>query len=278
MFLNYFYNGTASIPRRLKVNEKTSAHRSLKVKSLPMENAVTIKNLNKTYRGGHQALKNLNLEIKQGEIFALLGPNGAGKTSLINIICGLSTKTSGEISVLGKDPVKDFRFTRKKIGLVQQELNHDPFLKIREIIATQGGYYGVKNPEGRALELLATVNLSDKAEMSSRVLSGGMKRRIMIAKALVHDPEIIFLDEPTAGVDIEIRANLWNVVRDLKKRGKTIVLTTHYLEEAEELADRIGFINKGEIVLVEDAKALLARYGAKLNDIYVDIIQNGKVA
>lgn len=241
-----------------------------------MESAVSLKNLNKTYKSGHQALKDVTLDIPQGEIFALLGPNGAGKTSLINIVCGLSTKTSGEVRVLGKDPVKDFRFTRSKLGLVQQEINNDPFMSIREIIKVQGGYYGLTNLDDKVTEILATVELADKAKTNARFLSGGMKRRVMIAKALIHDPEIIFLDEPTAGVDVELRTNMWNVIRDLKRRGKTIILTTHYLEEAEELADRIAFINKGEIVLVEEAKALLARYGTKLQDIYLDIIQKGK--
>lgn len=242
-----------------------------------MDEAVSIKKLNKTYASGHQALKNVDLEIKKGEIFALLGPNGAGKTSLINAVCGLSKKTSGEISVLGKDPNIDYRFTRRKIGLVQQEVNNDPFLKIREIIETQGGYFGIKNIKEHVDEILKIVELTDKAETNARFLSGGMKRRVMIAKALVHDPEILFLDEPTAGVDVELRTNLWNVVRDLKAKGKTIILTTHYLEEAEELADRIAFINKGEIVLVEETKSLLSRYGSKLQEIYLDIINKGKV-
>ena len=238
-------------------------------------NVLHIRNLNKTYANGFVALHDVSLDIKKGEIFGLLGPNGAGKTTIINIVTGLSKKTSGEVLVMGKDPVKDFRFTRSKIGLVQQEINNDPFMKIGEIVKIQGGYYGLTNLDSKVDDILRTVQLYDKRKSIGRHLSGGMKRRVMIAKALIHDPEILFLDEPTAGVDVELRTNLWDVIRNLRERGKTIILTTHYLEEAEELADRIAFINHGRILLVEDTKSLLARYGSKMHDIYLDVIKNG---
>ena len=238
-------------------------------------NVLHIRNLNKTYANGFVALHDVSLDIKKGEIFGLLGPNGAGKTTIINIVTGLSKKTSGEVLVMGKDPVKDFRFTRSKIGLVQQEINNDPFMKIGEIVKIQGGYYGLTNLDSKVDDILRTVQLYDKRKSIGRHLSGGMKRRVMIAKALIHDPEILFLDEPTAGVDVELRTNLWDVIRNLRERGKTIILTTHYLEEAEELADRIAFINHGRILLVEDTESLLARYGSKMHDIYLDVIKNG---
>lgn len=233
---------------------------------------IKIKNLNKVYANSFQALRNINLEIRQGEIFSLLGPNGAGKTTLINIITGLTNKTSGEVLVFGKDVVRDYRFTRSKIGLVQQEINNDFFFKIREIVKIQGGYFGVNNLDARVEDILKKVSLWDKRNQTGRTLSGGMKRRVMIAKALVHDPEIIFLDEPTAGVDVELRANLWNLVKSLRDQGKTIILTTHYLEEAEELANRVAIINHGQIVLVESKKALI-KHGNKLHDIYLEVVQ-----
>lgn len=238
-----------------------------------MTPVINVKNLNKTYANGFQALKNINLEIHRGEIFSLLGPNGAGKTTLINIIAGLTRKTSGEVLVLGKDVVREYRFTRSKIGLVQQELNNDPFFKVKETVRLQGGYFGVRDLDPKVEDILRKVALWDKRDQSGRTLSGGMKRRIMIAKALIHDPEIIFLDEPTAGVDVELRANLWGLVRSLKERGRTIILTTHYLEEAEELADRIAIINHGQIVLVENKEALIKRHDSRLHDIYLEVIQ-----
>jgi len=238
------------------------------------EPVVEIKNLRKTYANKFEALKGVDLTIYRGEIFGLLGPNGAGKTTLINVITGLAKRTSGEVRVLGKDVDTDFRFTRAKIGLVQQEINNDPFLKIREIVETQGGYYGLTNIGTRVDDILKMVQLYDRRNDIGRHLSGGMKRRVMIAKALIHDPEIIFLDEPTAGVDVELRATLWDVMRDLKRRGKTIILTTHYLEEAEELSDRVAFIHHGEIKVIEEKKALLARHGGKLHDAYMNIIKH----
>ena len=236
------------------------------------EPVIRVKNLSKVYANGFEALKNINLTIRPGEIFALLGPNGAGKTTLINIIAGLTRKTSGEVSVLGKDVERDYRFTRSKIGLVQQELNNDPFFKVGEIVKLQGGYFGVRDLDHKVEDILRKVALWDKRNEGGRTLSGGMKRRVMIAKALVHDPEIIFLDEPTAGVDVELRANLWNLVKSLRDQGKTIILTTHYLEEAEELADRVAIINHGQIVLVESKKDLI-KHGSKLHDIYLKVVQ-----
>lgn len=245
------------------------------VRTMSERPEIHIDSVTKTYKNGFQALKGVSLDIHKGEIFALLGPNGAGKTTLINIITGLTRKTSGTVLVQGKDVEKDYRFTRSRIGLVQQEVNTDWFLNIFEVVKTMGGYYGKTNLDARAEEILKKVHLWDKKDQPGRFLSGGMKRRIMIAKALIHDPDIIFLDEPTAGVDVELRANLWEVMQDLKKQGKTIILTTHYLEEAEELADRIGIISGGELKLVEEKKALIARYGTRLHDIYMDVTKNG---
>ncbi len=225
------------------------------------ESVIKIKNLSKSYDDGVKALKDVSLDIKKGEIFALLGPNGAGKTTMINIVTGLAKRTSGTVTVLGKDVIKDYKFTRKHIGLVQQEINSDFFFTVSEMIKIQAGYFGIRNPEKKVEEVLKSLNLWDKRKTPGRKLSGGMKRRIMVAKALVHDPDILFLDEPTAGVDVELRANLWNLVKDLKQSGRTIVLTTHYLEEAEELADRVGLINEGEIILVEDKRTLLKQFG-----------------
>ncbi len=241
--------------------------------SSPIE--IHLDKVTKTYKNGFQALKGISLDIYKGEIFALLGPNGAGKTTIINIIAGLTRKTSGEVLVQGKDVEKDYRFTRSKIGLVQQEVNTDFFLKIFEVIKYQGGYYGKTDLDARVEEILKKLHFWDKKDQPGRFLSGGMKRRIMIAKALIHDPEIIFLDEPTAGVDVELRADLWDTIREMKSLGKTIILTTHYLEEAEDLADRIGIISGGELQLVEDKKTLMQRYGTKLQDIYLEVIQKG---
>lgn len=242
------------------------------------ETAIEIKNLTKTYKTGVKALKDLSLTIEKGEIFGLLGPNGAGKTTLIGIISGLVNKTSGEVNIFGKDVVKDYKFTRSHIGIVQQEVNNDPFFTVEETVDIQGGYFGIPKEKRKTAEILKKLNLSDKAKAIGRNLSGGMKKRVMIAKALVHDPEILFLDEPTAGIDVELRENLWELIRELKRERKTVVLTTHYLEEAEELADRIGIINNGELILVENKKDLIESHGKKLRDIYLDITKkaNGK--
>jgi len=247
-------------------------------KDFEMDSVISIKNLNKIYKGGFQALKDINLEIRKGEIFALLGPNGAGKTTLINIVAGLTARSAGEVLVLNSDVVKDYQFTRKNIGLVQQEINSDTFFNIEEVVTLQAGYFGIANPKPKVEEVLKELSLWDKRKEIGIRLSGGMKRRVMIAKAMVHDPEILFLDEPTAGVDIELRANLWGLIGRLKERCKTIILTTHYLEEAERLADRIGIINNGRLILVEEKEALLKKYGQKLDEIYLNLINEDRGA
>jgi len=237
------------------------------------ESVLSIKNLSKTYKGGFEALKDVSLEVKKGEIFGLLGPNGAGKTTLINIVAGLTKRSSGEVLVMGKDVHKDYRFTRAKIGLVQQEISIDPFFSVLETVTLQAGYFGIANAGKQVKDVLEKLSLWDKRKNIGRELSGGMKRRVMIAKAMVHNPEVLFLDEPTAGVDIELRKNLWGIVRQLQDMGKTIILTTHYLEEAEDMADRIGIISSGRLILVEDKKRLLSdNDGNKLEAIYTKLI------
>lgn len=233
-----------------------------------MKNAIEIKGLNKTYAAAgksaeHVALKNVDLAIPKGSIFGLLGPNGAGKSTIINILAGLVVKTSGNVKIWDLDIEKNPRNSRSAIGIVPQEINFDPFFTPREILDIQGGLYGVPKKERRTMELLEMVELADKADAHSRSLSGGMKRRLMVAKALVHTPPILVLDEPTAGVDVELRQMLWENVRRLNKEGVTVVLTTHYLEEAEELCDRIAIINHGEIVVNEDKESLLSRIDNK---------------
>jgi ABC-2 type transport system ATP-binding protein len=222
---------------------------------------VTLRAVSKRF-GEVVALEGVDLEVRRGEIFALLGPNGAGKTTLISIVAGLLRATAGEIRVLGKDVVRDYRETRRAIGLVPQELNFDPFFTVEETLRIQAGYFGIRLAEERLRELLAALDLSGKRTANSRTLSGGMKRRLLIGKALVHDPRVLFLDEPTAGVDVELRRSLWRYVGMLRDRGTTIVLTTHYLEEAEELADRVGVIDRGRLLVVEDKGSLLRRHGA----------------
>ena len=207
------------------------------------------------------ALDDVSLTIKEGEIFALLGPNGAGKTTLIGAICGLVKKTSGTLRLFGIDLDRDPITPRYQVGLVPQEINFDPFFTVAESLYIQQGYYGQKRDEARVMEVLTALNLKNKADSLTRALSGGMKRRLLIAKALVHKPRLVFLDEPTAGVDVELRRDLWNYVRKLAAEGTTIVLTTHYLEEAEELADRVGVINEGRLLMVEDKNTLLRRWG-----------------
>ena len=228
-----------------------------------MSAIISISSLNKTYAGGFQALKNINLDIRRGEIFALLGPNGAGKTTLISIICGIVNPSSGTISADGHDIVRDYRAARSKIGLVPQELCTDGFESVLATVSFSRGLFG-KPPNAVYIEqILRQLSLWDKKDSRIMSLSGGMKRRVMIAKALSHEPEILFLDEPTAGVDVELRRDMWNMVRGLRDWGVTIILTTHYIEEAEEMADRIGVINKGEIILVEDKLALMDKLGQK---------------
>jgi ABC-2 type transport system ATP-binding protein len=234
-----------------------------------MEPVVEVRGLEKRY--GHVvALAGVDLAISPGEIFGLLGPNGAGKTTLISIVAGLVRATAGAARVLGRDVVRDYAFTRRAVGLVPQELNFDPFFTVEEALRFQAGYFGVRLGESRLVELLGALELLDRRTANTRSLSGGMKRRLLIAKALVHEPRVLFLDEPTAGVDVELRRGLWRYVRTLRDRGTTVVLTTHYLEEAEELADRIGVIDRGRLLLVEDTNALLRRHGAKTLRLVVD--------
>lgn len=224
---------------------------------------MAITELSKTYASGFQALKSINLTIQRGEIFALLGPNGAGKTTLINIVCGIVNPTSGSISADGYDVIADYRKTRSRIGLVPQELATDMFEKVWDTVTLSRGLFG-KAPNPAYIEkILRELSLWDKKDAKIRELSGGMKRRVMIAKALSHEPEILFLDEPTAGVDVELRRDMWELVRGLRDNGVTVILTTHYIEEAEEMADRIGVINKGSLVLVEDKSVLIKRLGRK---------------
>jgi len=224
---------------------------------------LTVSGLSKTYASGFNALKNVSLEIRRGEIFALLGPNGAGKTTLINIICGIVTPSGGKVTADGYDIVRDFREARTRIGLVPQELATDMFETVWNTTQYSRGLFG-KPRSGEFVEkVLRDLSLWDKKDSKIMTLSGGMKRRVMIAKALSHEPTILFLDEPTAGVDVELRRDMWQMVRGLRERGVTIILTTHYIEEAEEMADRIGVINKGELVVVEEKNALMRKLGKK---------------
>jgi ABC-2 type transport system ATP-binding protein len=224
---------------------------------------ISIQQLSKTYASGHPALRNINLDIRKGEIFALLGPNGAGKTTLISIVCGIVNPGSGTVLVGGHDIVNDYRASRGQIGLVPQELVNDVFETVWATLKFSRGLFG-KAPNPAYLEqVLRDLSLWDKKDAKIFELSGGMKRRVMIAKALSHEPSILFLDEPTAGVDVELRRDMWAMVRRLRERGVTIILTTHYIEEAEEMADRIGVISKGEIILVEDKTVLMQRLGKK---------------
>jgi len=224
---------------------------------------LSIKGLTKTYASGFQALKGVDLDIRKGEIFALLGPNGAGKTTLISAVCGIVTATSGTVTVAGHDNVSGYRQTRSMIGLVPQELSTNAFESVISTVRFSRGLFG-KPPSPAHLEkVLKTLSLWDKRNSRIMELSGGMKRRVLIAKALSHEPDILFLDEPTAGVDVELRRDMWEMVRELRKTGVTIILTTHYIEEAEEMADRIGVIDKGELILVEDKKKLMAKLGRK---------------
>src|SRR5476649_2200048 len=224
---------------------------------------VSISGLSKTYAGGFQALKRIDLEIRRGEIFALLGPNGAGKTTLISIICGIVKASEGSVTADGHDIVRDYRAARSKIGLVPQELSTDAFETVWATVKFSRGLFG-KPPNPAHLEkVLRDLSLWDKKDSKIMTLSGGMKRRVLIAKALSHEPKILFLDEPTAGVDVELRRDMWRMVRDLRDTGVTIILTTHYIEEAEEMADRVGVISKGELILVEDRKELMRKLGKK---------------
>ena len=227
------------------------------------DNQITINNLSKIYDNGFNALKNINLNIKRGEIFAMLGPNGAGKTTLISIICGIVTPSSGKIMVDNFDIIEDYRETRSRIGLVPQELTLEQFETVFNNVSYSRGLYGKKPDPGHIEKILKQLSLWDKKDQRLRQLSGGMKRRVLIAKALSHEPKILFLDEPTAGVDVELRQDMWKIVESLRKTGVTIILTTHYIEEAEAIADRVGVINQGEIIVVDQTKELLKKMGHK---------------
>jgi len=227
------------------------------------ENQILINNLSKVYDNGFNALKNINLKIRKGEIFAMLGPNGAGKTTLISIICGIVNPTSGNVTVDDYDIIKNYRETRSRIGLVPQELTLEQFETVFNNVSYSRGLYGKKADPNHIEKVLKQLSLWDKKDLKLRQLSGGMKRRVLIAKALSHEPTILFLDEPTAGVDVELRKEMWQVVENLRKTGVTIILTTHYIEEAEAIADRVGVINQGEIVVVDETKELLKKMGHK---------------
>lgn len=224
---------------------------------------ISITGLNKTYQGGFQALTHVDLTIQRGEIFALLGPNGAGKTTLISVVCGLVNPTQGQVLIDGFDSVRDYRQARERIGLVPQELTNEAFETVWNTVSFSRGLFGKAPNPAHIEKVLKSLALWDKRHNRLMTLSGGMKRRVLIAKALSHEPRILFLDEPTAGVDVELRRDMWDVVRGLRESGVTIILTTHYIEEAEEMADRIGVINRGEIVLVEEKAALMQKLGSK---------------
>ena len=228
-----------------------------------MTPAISVAHLNKVYASGFQALKDINLEIRSGEIFALLGPNGAGKTTLISIICGIVTASSGQVLVAGRDIVGEYRTTRSLIGLVPQELANDMFTSVWTTVSFSRGLFGKPSHPAYIQKVLKDLSLWEKKDAKIATLSGGMKRRVMIAKALSHEPQILFLDEPTAGVDVELRKDMWDMVRALRASGVTIILTTHYIEEAEQMADRVGVINKGELILVEEKDELMRKLGKK---------------
>ena len=227
------------------------------------DNQIVISSLSKVYDNGFNALKNINLNIKKGEIFAMLGPNGAGKTTLISIICGIVTPSSGKVTVDNYNIIDDYRETRSRIGLVPQELTLEQFETVFNNVSYSRGLYGKKPDPMHIEKILKQLSLWDKKDLRLRQLSGGMKRRVLIAKALSHEPKILFLDEPTAGVDVELRQDMWRIVEDLRKTGVTIILTTHYIEEAEAIADRVGVINQGEIIVVDHTKELLKKMGHK---------------
>ncbi len=228
-----------------------------------MKPVLSIRGLSKSYKGGLQALKTVDLDIAKGEIFALLGPNGAGKTTLINAVCGIITPTTGEITAAGYDTRKDYRAARSLIGLVPQEMHIDIFETVWAVTTYSRGLFGLPPNPAYIEQILRDLSLWEKKDEKLQALSGGMKRRVLIAKALSHEPQILFLDEPTAGVDVELRRDMWNLVRKLRDRGVTVILTTHYIEEAEEMADRVGVIAKGELILVEDKSTLMKKLGKK---------------
>ncbi|QFT31092.1 Daunorubicin/doxorubicin resistance ATP-binding protein DrrA [Labrenzia sp. THAF82] len=229
-----------------------------------MSPILSVRDLEKTYEGGFQALKSVSLDISQGEVFALLGPNGAGKTTLISTICGLVQPTRGSIQVGGHDAIREYRAARQLIGLVPQEMPTAPFEIVGDTVAMSRGLFGLKRDPALIERILKDLTLWDKKDNPIMALSGGMKRRLLVAKALAHEPKILFLDEPTAGVDVELRHDMWRIVGELKEKGVTIILTTHYIEEAEQMAERVGVINKGEIILVEEKQELMRKLGRKL--------------
>ncbi len=228
-----------------------------------MQPVISIQNLSKTYATGFQALKTINLDIRRGEIFALLGPNGAGKTTMIGIVCGIVNPSTGTVTVNGHDIIKDYRAARSEIGLVPQELTTDAFETVWATVTFSRGLFGKPRNPAHIEKILRQLSLWEKKDSKIMTLSGGMKRRVMIAKALSHEPRVLFLDEPTAGVDVELRKDMWQVVRELRASGVTIILTTHYIEEAEDMADRVGVISKGEIMLVEEKAELMRKLGKK---------------
>ena len=236
-----------------------------------MKTLISVSNLSKTYAGGFQALKSVNLDIFDGEILALLGPNGAGKTTLISAICGIINPSEGTVTVDGHDIIDDYRVTRSKIGLVPQELTTDAFESVWNTVSFSRGLFGKKPKPAHIEKILKDLSLWDKKDNKIMELSGGMKRRVLIAKALSHEPEILFLDEPTAGVDVELRQDMWRLVAQLRQSGVTIILTTHYIEEAEEIADRVGIINKGELVVVEEKSELMRKLGKK--QLILDLLE-----
>ena len=240
-----------------------------------MSAIVSVQDLRKTFGGGFEALKGINLDIEEGEILALLGPNGAGKTTLISTICGITVPTSGQITVGGHDTMSDFRAARSLIGLVPQEINLEPFETVFSSVSFSRGLFGKPRNDDYIMEILDQLSLSDKKDNKIMTLSGGMKRRVLIAKALSHEPRVLFLDEPTAGVDVELRKDMWDVVAGLKASGVTIILTTHYIEEAEAIADRVGVINKGEILLIQDKADLMAQMGQKQLKIELAVPADG---
>ena len=227
------------------------------------DSILTIRGLRKAYKSGTEALKSVDLDIRRGEIFALLGPNGAGKTTLINIVCGIVTPSGGTVLVDGKDHLTDYRHARTRIGLVPQELTTDAFESVLSTVTFSRGLFGKPRDPAMIEDLLKRLSLWDKRKSKMMELSGGMKRRVMIAKALSHEPDILFLDEPSAGVDVELRRDMWEMVRKLRADGTTIILTTHYIEEAEEMADRVGVISRGELIMVEDKRELMKKLGRK---------------
>ncbi|UIJ47488.1 ABC transporter ATP-binding protein [Sphingomonas cannabina] len=232
-----------------------------------MQSILAVSGVSKTYASGHQALKHVDLDIRKGEIFALLGPNGAGKTTLISIICGIVTPSTGTITVAGHDALADYRAARSRIGLVPQELSVDMFESVLATVRFSRRLFGRAGHDAYIEQLLKDLSLWDKRDAKIMELSGGMKRRVLIAKALSHEPDILFLDEPTAGVDVSLRRDMWKLIGSLRERGTTIILTTHYIEEAEEMADRVGVINKGELLLVEDKTELMKKLGKREMDI-----------